>query len=312
MLLTDGLIAATFTPFHPDGSIHTEMIPVVVEKLVADGLKGIFICGTNGEGPNMTISERMTVAEHFLEAAAGRIKVIVHVGHSSITEARILATHAAAIGSDAISSVSAFYFKPVSTANMVDCMASIAAAAPELPFYYYHIPHLTGVSVDVDDFIRSAGASIPNLAGVKYTATTLHDFQSCHQHWKGRYQMLFGLDEMMLPALSVGASTFIGSTYTFAAPAYLKTIELFRTGQMDAARENHAFLVEMIRVFAKYPPIPAQKAIMKMLGWDFGPTRLPLTTLDAADADRLQRELEAISFFRKVPVRESLSIPSRL
>ena len=307
MLLSDGLIAASFTPFHPDGSIHTEMIPVVVDKLVADGLKGVFVCGTNGEGPNMTITERMTVAELFVGAAAGRIKVIVHVGHSSINDARSLATHAAAIGADAISSVSAFYFKPVSTANMVDCMAQIASAAMELPFYYYHIPHLTGVSVDVDDFLRSAGQRIPNLAGVKYTATSLHEFQSCLQRWKGRYQMLFGLDELLLPALSVGASTFIGSTYTFAAPAYLQTIELFRNGHMDAARDNHAFLVEMIRVFVKYPPIPAQKAIMKMLGWDFGPARLPLQTLGAADFDSLQRELDAISFFQKVPVRAVLS-----
>lgn len=303
MKQTEGLIAASFTPFHPDGSLNAGMIPALVDKLHADGLKGVFVCGTNGEGPNMTLTERMQVADAFVTAAAGRIKVIVHVGHSSIEDARTLAAHAATIGADAVSSVAAFYFKPSSTRNMVDCMALIASAAPDLPFYYYHIPHLTGVSVDVDDFLHKAGEIIPNLAGVKYTATSLHEFQHCLSRWSDRYQILFGLDELLLPSLSVGARSCIGSTYTFAASEHLKTIELFRNGRIEEARENHAFMVEVIRVMLRYPPIPAQKAIMKMLGWDLGPSRLPLTTLDTEEFDALRRSLEQIGFFERVAGR---------
>ena len=110
---------------------------------------------------------------------------------------------------------------------------------------------------------------------------------------------------MLLPALSVGAKAAIGSTYTFAAPLYLKTIELFNSGDLEAARANHNFLVDMVRVLVKYPPIPGQKAIMKMLGWDFGPSRLPLTTLDAKAYDQFYRELQAISFFDRVPARKN-------
>lgn len=59
-------------------------------------------------------------------------------------------------------------------------------------------------------------------------------------------------------------------------------------------------MVEVIRVFARYPPIPAQKAIMKMLGWDLGPCRLPLVTLSRENYDKLQQELKELSFFNRV------------
>jgi len=300
----DGLIAASFTPFNEDGSINFKMIPEVVDKLIADGLKGIFVCGSNGEGPNMTTKERMQVSEEFIKAARKRILIVVHVGHSCISDARKLAAHAYEKGADAVSSVAAFYFKPVSVQNLADCMAEIASAAPELPFYYYHIPHLTGIGMDMIEFLRIAERTIPNLAGIKYTSPTLQEYQSCLNYENGKFDILYGLDELLLPALSVGAKAAIGSTYTFAAPIYLKTIELFNSGNIKAARENHAFLVEIIRVLAKYPSIPAQKAIMKMLGWDFGPTRLPLTTLSEQSYQEFHRELKALSFFEKVPARQ--------
>jgi N-acetylneuraminate lyase len=296
-----GLIAAVFTPFHEDGSLNLPMIRPLVDKLVNDGVKGIFVCGSNGEGPNMTTEERMKVAEEFVKASNRRLLIIVHVGHSSIAESRMLAAHAAEIGADAFSSVAAFYFKPVSVQNLVDCMVDIASAAPELPFYYYHIPHLTGVGMDMVEFLQSAGDLIPNLAGIKYTASTIHEYQACLNFEQGRFDILYGLDELLVPALSVGAQGAIGCTYTFAAPLYIKIVEAFSKGDVVAARDQHAYMVEMIRILLRYPPIPGQKAIMKMLGWDFGPCRLPLTTLSQESFDKFYKELDAIGFFEKVP-----------
>lgn len=301
----EGLIAAAFTPFHKDGSLNTEMIMPLVDKLVNDGVKGIFVCGSNGEGPNMTSDERMKVVEEFVKAAKKRLQIIVHVGHSSIAEAKILAAHASDAGADSFSSVAAFYFKPNSVRNLADSMAEIASAAPELPFYYYNIPHLTGVGMDMIEFLKSASGLIPNLAGIKYTASTIQEYQSCLNFEDGRFDILYGLDELLLPALSVGAKGAIGSTYTFAAPLYLRTMEAFRNGNMQEARKSHSFMVEIIRAMVKHPPIPAQKAIMQMLDWDFGPTRLPLTTLDANSYDQLYKDLKALSFFDHIPKRET-------
>jgi N-acetylneuraminate lyase len=298
MMRIKGLVAAMFAPFKEDGLLNLSLVPGLVNKLIEDGLTGVFVCGTNGEGPNLTIEERMAVAEAFVKAASKRILVIVHVGHSSIAESRRLAEHAAHIGADAISSVAAFYFKPQSVQNLVNCMAEIASAAPAMPFYYYHIPVLTGVGMDMEEFLRLSNSAIPNLAGIKYTAPTLHEYQACLNFEGGRYDILYGTDEMLLSALAVGAKGAIGSTYSFAAPLYIKVMEHFRAGQLKEARQMQLALVQMVRCFVKYPPIPAQRAIMKMLGWDLGPCRLPLSSLSAQDAANLQSALEALGFFR--------------
>lgn len=295
-----GLIAATFAAYHQDGTINLDIIPSLVDKMIIDGLSGVFICGTNGEGPNLTTEERMAIAEAYVKAANKRILVLIHVGHSSIGECRKLAAHAEQIGADAISSVAAFYFKPTSVNNLVNSMAAIASAAPNTPFYYYNIPTLTGVGMDMISFLQKAEDLIPNLAGIKYTASTLHEYQACLNYKDGKFDILFGYDEMLLPALAVGAKGAIGSTYTFAARLYLQVIKLYEGGFSEQAAAIQLHAVNMVRELVKYPPIPAQRAIMKMEGYDLGKCRLPLEPLTDKEADQFKVSLEAIDFFNIV------------
>lgn len=295
-----GLIAATFAAYNEDGSINLSIIPNIVDKMANDGLSGVFICGTNGEGPNLTIQERMDIAEAYVKAANKRILVLVHVGHSSIAECRKLAAHAEQIGADAISSVAAFYFKPNGIQNLVESMAEIASAAPKTPFYYYNIPTLTGVALDMVYFLEQAEKAIPTLAGIKYTASTLHEYQACLNYKNGKFDILFGYDEMLLPALAVGAKGAIGSTYTFAAPLYLKVMQLYQEGRAEEAAAMQLNSVNMVRCLVKYPPIPAQRAIMKMEGLELGKCRLPLVPLSEAEEQQFKASLEAIDFFNVV------------
>jgi len=282
-----GLIAATFAAYREDGTVNLDIIPTIVDKMIADGLSGVFICGTNGEGPNLTIDERMSIAEAYVKAVDKRILVLVHVGHSSIYECRKLAAHAEQIGADAISSVAAFYFKPTSVGNLVKSMAEIASAAPNTPFYYYSIPTLTGVGMDLVAFLEHAEDVIPNLAGIKYTASTLNEYQACLNYKGGKFDILFGYDEMLLPALAVGAKGAIGSTYTFAAPLYLKVMKLYNEGKSEAAAAMQLHSVNMVRCLVKYPPIPAQRAIMKMEGLDLGNCRLPSMPLSSLNHEQI-------------------------
>jgi N-acetylneuraminate lyase len=293
----NGIVAATFAAYQADGSLNLAIIPQLVDKLVADGVAGVYICGTNGEGPNMTVEERMAIAEAYVKAANKRILVLVHVGHTSIQECKKLAAHAAQIGADAFSSVAAFYFKPTSIQNLVDCMAEIASAAPELPFYYYHMPTLTGVGMDMVEFLALGEQKIPNLAGIKYTASTLHELQACLNYKDGKFEVLSGYDEMLLSALAVGAVGAIGSTYTFAAPVYLEIIKLFRNNDLVAAGALQLKVVDFIRCIIKHPSIAAQRAIMKMMGYDLGDARLPLVPLSSDKFIELKADLTKTGFF---------------
>lgn len=293
-----GLMAAVFTPFDENGNINLSIVPDYIDKLITDGVKGIFVCGSNGEGPNMTIEERMNVAQAFVKSADKRIQVFVHVGHSCIADARALAVHAQNIGADAISAVACFYFKPNAVSNLVDCMSDIASAAPDMPFYYYHIPHLTGVDFDIPEFLQLAEKCIPNLAGIKYTSSKIHEYQTCLTYKEGKYDLLFGMDEMLLPAIAVGAQGAIGSTYTFAAPLYYKVMEAFNRGDIEEAKNIQQNLVKIIRIFSKYPMVANQKAILKMQGVDLGPCRLPLRNLSKEEYELLRRELSDIEIFK--------------
>jgi len=297
------LYAAPFTPFDADGELVLDSIPAYADHLARSGVSGAFVCGSNGEGPNMTDAERMAVAEAWVRASAGRLRIFVHVGHSSIRSARTLTEHAAAIGADAASAVAAFYFKPGDVETLVASMEAIASAAPSLPFFYYHIPTLTALSLDMVRFLEIARARIPNLGGIKYTASTIWEYQACLDAAAGAHEILFGFDEMLLPALAVGARSAIGSTYNFAAPLYLDVVRAFYAGDMATARHRMSQLVAMVRVLLRYPPIPAQKAIMAHLGHDLGGCRLPLPGLTNEARGALISELGALGFWGQLAER---------
>ena len=292
-----GLIAATYTPLHEDGTLKLDLVPAMVDFLERAGVAGIYICGSTGEGMSLSGAERRAVAGAYVGAAKGRLKTIVQVGHNSLAEAKQLAAHAQEIGVDAISAAAPSYFKVGSIDNLADCMAQVASGAPALPFYYYHIPALTGVALDMVDFLPLAAERTPNLVGMKYTAPTVFEFQACMELYGARFDCVWGCDEMLLSALAVGARGAIGSTYNIAAPLYRRLMEAFEHGDLAEARRLQSLSIYMIRAINHYPFHPAMKQVLKLLGLDCGPCRLPLPAVEVSQVESLQRELETLGFF---------------
>lgn len=292
-----GLVAAVFTPMCEDGSLNLAQVPSVVEHLIRTQINGIFVCGTTGEGPSLSSEERRAAAEAYVEAAGGKLPVIVQVGHNSLAESRGLASHAQAIGADAISAIPPIYFKFEAIKTLVDCLAEISSAAPKLPLFYYHIPSMTGMNFDMVEFLREGGKRLPNLAGIKFSDSAIPKFQAAVEFENRRFDVLFGSDDMLLSALCAGAAGAIGSTYNFAGPLYHRLIDAFDRSDLDEARKYQALSVEMVRIFRRYRVHPALKAAMKLIGLDCGPTRLPLVTLTDDKLQAMKEELDAIGFF---------------
>ena len=292
-----GLIAATYTPLTDQGEICEPPIRPMVDQLLDDGVEGFYVCGSTGEGMSLTSSERCQVAKLYVDAVEKRAPVIVQVGHNSLAEAAQLAAHAHSIGADAISATCPSYYKVSTVEALVDCMAQVAAGAPQTPFYYYHIPALTGSTIDMVDFLRRAGERIPNLVGLKYTAATMHEFQQCVELDDGRFDVVWGYDEMLLGALAIGATAAIGSTYNIAAKLYVDLIRAFQAGDMPEARRLQSLSVSMIRVMCDYPFHPATKSVLAMKGFAVGGCRLPLGRLSENDISTLKESLTDIGFF---------------
>ena len=293
----DGLIAATYTPLDDSGAVNATAVSPMVEHLLGCGINGLYVCGSTGEGMSLSSNERKIVAEAYVRAANGRVPVIVQVGHNSLAEARQLAAHSQEIGAQMISATCPSYFKVGTGAGLVDCMAEVTSGAPDLPFYYYHIPALTSSALDVVEFLKRAGDRIPNLAGLKYTDTKLFEFQECLELHDGRFDVVWGCDEMLLGALATGARGGIGSTYNIAAPLYHRIIDAFAEGDLTEARRLQSLSVSMIRTLNHFPFHPATKAVLDMQGFGMGGCRLPQGRLSDSDANQLRAELDAIGFF---------------
>jgi len=292
-----GLIAAPHTPFRPDGSVALELVAQQARLLAHNRVSGAFICGTTGESPSLSTDERRAIAEAWVAARQPGLSIIVHVGHLCLADARALAAHAQAIGADAIAAVAPSFFKPGSQHELVAWCAQVASAAPELPFYYYTIPSMTGVALSAADFLAAAEPRIPNLAGIKFTFENLMDFSRATTYGGGKFTILFGRDEILLAGLSLGAPGAVGSTYNFAAPLYHRIIDAFNRGDLAAARRDQARAIEFIGALDRFGGIVAGKVAMKLIGLDCGPVRLPLRAATPADEAGLRAAFEQIGFF---------------
>ncbi|NQT85236.1 dihydrodipicolinate synthase family protein, partial [bacterium] len=292
-----GLVAAPFTPMHADGSIALDKIEAQAHSLAASGVSGGFVCGTTGESLSLSVDERMQVMERWAKVAPDGFHVIAHVGHNSLDACKTLAAHAQSQGVRAMGIMPPCFFRPAGIDGLVDWCAAVADAAPELPLYYYHIPSMTGVDVHVAEFLEAASDRIPSLAGVKFTYEDLLDLSRCIRCQDGRFDILFGRDEILLAGLALGAKGAVGSTYNFAAPIYLEVIAAFEAGDMARARVAQAKAADIIVALLRYGGTNAFKATMDLIGLDLGPVRPPLVPLTDAQIDALRADLDALGFF---------------
>jgi N-acetylneuraminate lyase len=291
-----GLIAAPFTPMLPNGGINLGMIEPLAQALAANNVAGAFINGTTGEGASLSTEERLQIAQEWVRVAPPSLRIIVHAGHQSIVDSRALAAHAQQIEAHAFATIAPSFFRINNIEQLVDWCAQIAGAAPSLPFYYYHFPVMTGADLPMIDFLKAAGRRIPNLAGIKFTHENLMDYRRCLDFENGRFDVLFGRDEMMLAALGMGATGLVGSTYNYLAPLYHRLIDAFRTGDFDTAQRLQSDAIEVIAVMSRRGGLAAGKAMMRLIGLDCGPVRAPLQNLITEGLAALQRDLKSVGF----------------
>lgn len=304
-----GLIAAPFTPMYADGSVNLQLIPDYYAFLKANGITGAFICGSTGEGVSLTLAEKKAVAEAWAACSKNdpSFSVMPLLGGTCMADAKELAIHARSIGLDAVSFTAPSYFKPANVQMLAACCKEIAAVVPDMPFYYYHIPVLTGVGFPMFDLLQAVDGMIPNFAGVKYTHEDFMDFLSC-LHFKNRkYDMVWGRDENMLPALAIGTKASIGSTYNYAAPLYHRLIQAFETGDLLQAQQLQQQSIDMIRLLGKYGGIATGKAYMKLVGLDCGTFRLPVKNMDAAAFAQFQKDVANLSFSNYCSTKPALA-----
>ncbi|UCC97917.1 MAG: dihydrodipicolinate synthase family protein, partial [Phycisphaerales bacterium] len=206
--------------------------------------------------------------------------------------------HAAQIGAWGIGEMGPIFYRPGSVEELADHAAQTAAQAPDLAYYYYHMPSMNGVYFSMIDFLRSAKLNIPNLAGIKYTHEDLVDFELCREFNDGEYDILYGRDETLLCALTLGCRGAVGSTYNIMTPLYTQLIDAFDSGDFPEARRRQQISMKVIQLLAGTSSFnSALKEVMKMIGLNLGGVRSPLKNIEPAKIAGLKAGLKALGFF---------------
>ena len=202
--LQTGLIPACHTPFTADGQLDLAAVERQAAYFQSVGVRGVFVAGTTGECASLTVDERKALCDRWMRVAGDSLQIAVNVGHNCLSEAVALAAHARQAGVSAVAAMAPSYYKPAKIEQLVDFCIPIAAEAEPLPFYYYHIPCMTGVSLPIADFLRQARFRMPNLCGLKFSHNDLAELQACVALDRGAFDVFFGCDEALLAGLCLG------------------------------------------------------------------------------------------------------------
>ncbi|MGY3572791.1 dihydrodipicolinate synthase family protein [Vibrio paucivorans] len=290
-----GLIAAPHTPFDSNNQVNFSEIDKIAAHLITDGVSGVYICGTTGEGIHCSVEERKAIAERWVSASAGKLDIIVHTGALSIVDTLELTKHAETIDILATSAIGPCFFKPGSVEALVEYCATVAAAAPSKGFYYYH-SGMSGVNLDMEQFLIQADKKIPNLSGLKFNSGDLYEYQRCLRACDGKFDIPWGVDEHLPGALAVGAKSAVGSTYNYAAKHFNSIIEAFEQGEHAQVIEKMDTVIALIRVLVEFGGVSAGKAAMALHDIDAGDARLPLLPLSAEQKEVVVSKMRAAGF----------------
>jgi N-acetylneuraminate lyase len=285
-----GAHAAMFTPFDAKGRVNGDAIDAMVERGIANGLKGFYLTGSTGEGMLLTAEERRYVYERAVKAAKGRAKMIAQVGCVRTDDAVALAKIAADAGVDWISSVAPVYFGQ----NFPSAMRHYKAIseATDLPFMVYAFNSTLVPERDIRLF------DLKNVKGIKYTG---RDFYVCQRlkRMLGKETIWFaGCDELLISALAMGDvfAGGIGLNYNMIPKHFAKICELcakndFRSAAKWQAEANR--LVDLV-IEAFADNWSSFKVLMRHVGIDCGCCRAPYAPIPAAEVRKLIRRFAAL------------------
>ncbi|MBQ9548119.1 MAG: dihydrodipicolinate synthase family protein [Bacteroidales bacterium] len=286
-----GLTAAVATPMKANGEVNPRAIDRYASFLYERGIRSVFVNGTTGESLLLSTAERKLLAEKWMEHSS-KLRVVVHVGSTSWKEAQELAAHAEAIGARAISAMGPCFLPAGRAEELVAFNALIAAKAPYTPYYYYHIPDAARTFVYMPEFLRQAGAVIPNLAGVKYTSFDTNEQQRCIGLEGGRYDILHGHDETLVSGLQLGSTGGIGTSYNITSPEFQRLYDDFMAGKADEAVRRQYKVNEVVDLLGRrINCIVGVKAALDFAGIEAGPCRLPVRKLSRIERRDFEREL---------------------
>ena len=283
-----GLGTALVTPFRKDGSIDETAVRQLVRRQIDAGVHFVSPCGTTGEAPTLSHSEKIRVVQLVVDEAAGRVPVLAGAGGYDTREVIELAREYERIGVDGILSVTPYYNKPTQEGLFQHYQAIAQSTA--LPIVLYNVPGRTGVNLEPATVIRLA--ALRTIVGIKEASGSLVQMSEIVRGVPAEFFLVSGDDPIAVAVMSIGGRGLI-SVASNAVPAEMvQVIELAEKGDFAGARKLHSWLLPFLQVnFVESNPIPV-KAAMAAMGLLEERYRLPLVPPGAAARDKIMKVLQ--------------------
>ncbi len=290
-----GCGTALVTPFHKDGSLDEETLRALVRRQIGAGVDFLVPCGTTGESPTLSASERRRVVEITLEEAKGKLPVLAGAGGYNTAEVVEAAKEVEAIGADGILSVTPYYNKPTQE-GLYQHYKAIAAAV-KIPIVVYSVWSRTGINVLPATLKRLA--QIDNIIGVKEASGNIGQMGQVILKTPGDFLVLSGDDSMTLPLLALGGKGLISVASNEIPAEMAALVRAGLDGDFARARGLHYKYLPLMEVnFIESNPIPV-KAAMGLMGLLEPVWRLPLTPPEPDHLEKIQEVLANVG----IPVK---------
>ncbi|MCD7858850.1 MAG: 4-hydroxy-tetrahydrodipicolinate synthase [Firmicutes bacterium] len=284
--LFTGVATAMVTPFL-QGKVNYPMMERLLKRQLEAGVKTAVIAGTTGEGATLTDEEKLLLIRRGKEAVGSQMRILAGTGSNDTAHAAALSAAAQEAGADGLLVVSPYYNKATDE-GLVEHYIAIAAAV-QIPLIVYNVPSRTGLDIPVE--VYAVLSKVPNIAGVKEASSSIEKIAKIREKCPN-FPVYAGNDAMVLPVLSLGGAGVI-STAANVAPVPMQALcSAAADGDFDTAEDLQLHLLPLIcALFAEVNPIPV-KAAMRLLGFDCGSPRLPLTPAMESTVRRLRETIE--------------------
>ena len=280
--LFTGVCTALVTPFL-DGRVNYPMMETLLRRQLEAGVKAVVIAGTTGEAPTLTDEEKMTLFRRCKDYAGKDMLIIAGTGSNSTEHAVSLSREAEKCGVDALLVVSPYYNKATAQ-GLVAHYVSIAEAV-KLPVIVYNVPSRTGLDIPVE--VYRALSAVPNIVGVKEASADITKITRIRAACGPGFTVWTGNDEMIAPVMALGGRGVISVISNVAPEETRMLAEAALDGDFDTAADLQIRMQPLMEtMFCEVNPIPVKEA-MKLMGYDCGDCRLPLTGLSPDKRQRL-------------------------
>lgn len=286
-----GIITAMVTPFDENQKINETAARQLVDKLIGQGVHGLFILGTNGEFHVLSDDEKVAFAKIVIDQANHRVPVYVGAGACGTQETIKLAQRMEAVGADALSVISPYFIAPTQQ-ELAEHYRKVAEAV-NIPIIMYNIPKNTGINIEPETVKSLIG--VKNIAGIKDSSGNMENMQGYIDAGAGTdFVVLVGSDSKILPALKIGAAGAIAGTSNVIAQLDVSIYDNYLKGNMEAAEQAQKD-IDVLRGVLKLGTVPSvMKRAVTLLGIDVGDARYPVSKLPAEADEKIK---EALAFY---------------